>query len=69
VDDVVNEVMVVVWQRAAMFQPTVCVSAWLYGIAWNKAKKARLQRPQDAPEAPATRECGSHQDTPEQCCG
>jgi RNA polymerase sigma factor (sigma-70 family) len=46
VDDVVNEVMVVLWQRAAVFQPTVCVSAWLFGIARNKAKKARLQRPE-----------------------
>jgi RNA polymerase sigma-70 factor (ECF subfamily) len=68
VDDVVNEVMFVVWQRAAVFQPTVCVSAWLCGIAWNKAKKARLQRHQYAPEALATRECGSNQDNPEQRC-
>ena len=66
VDDVVNEVMFVVWQRAAVFKPTVCLSAWLIGIARNKAKKARIQRPQDAPEAPSTREWGSAQDTPEQ---
>jgi RNA polymerase sigma-70 factor (ECF subfamily) len=68
VDDVVNEVMFVVWQRAAVFPPTVCCSAWLFGIAWKKAKKARRQRHPYAPEAPALRECGSHQDTPEQLC-
>jgi RNA polymerase sigma-70 factor (ECF subfamily) len=66
VDDVVNEVLFVVWQRAAVFQPTVCVSAWLFGIARNKAKKARLQRPQDAPEAPCPRAWENTQDTPEQ---
>jgi RNA polymerase sigma-70 factor (ECF subfamily) len=66
VDDVVNEVMFVVWQRAAVSQPPGCFSAWLCGIARNKAKKARIQRHQDAPEAPSTRECGSNQDTPEQ---
>jgi RNA polymerase sigma-70 factor (ECF subfamily) len=68
VDDVVNEVMFVVWQRAAVFQPPGCVDAWLFGIAWKKARKARRQRPQDAPAAPSTRECGSSQDTPEQLC-
>jgi RNA polymerase sigma-70 factor (ECF subfamily) len=67
-DDVVNEVMFVVWQRAAVFQPTACVSAWLWGIAWNKAKKARRQRPRSAPEAPSPREWGRPQDTPEQLC-
>jgi RNA polymerase sigma-70 factor (ECF subfamily) len=66
VDDVVNEVMFVVWQRAAVFQPTACVSAWLCGIAWNKAKKARIQRHQYVPEALSTREWGSNQATPEQ---
>jgi RNA polymerase sigma factor (sigma-70 family) len=66
VDDVVNEVLFVVWQRAAVFPPTVCCFAWLCGIARNKARKARLQWPQDAPEAPSTREWESTQDTPEQ---
>jgi RNA polymerase sigma-70 factor (ECF subfamily) len=68
VDDVVNEVMFVVWRRAAVFQPPGCVAAWLCGIARNKAKKARLQRHPYAPEAPSTREWGSNPDTPEQLC-
>jgi RNA polymerase sigma factor (sigma-70 family) len=66
VDDVVNEVLFVVWQRAAVFPPTVCCFAWLCGIARNKARKARIQRHQYAPEAPSPREGGSNQDTPEQ---
>jgi RNA polymerase sigma-70 factor (ECF subfamily) len=65
VDDVVNEVLFVVWQRAAVFQPPGCVSTWLFSIACNKAKKSRIQRHQFASEAPSTRECGSNQDTPE----
>ena len=68
VDDVVNEVLFVVWQRAAVFQPPGCFAAWLCGIARNQAKKARIQRHQDAPEAPATRVWGSTPDTPEQLC-
>jgi RNA polymerase sigma-70 factor (ECF subfamily) len=69
VDDVVNEVMFVVWQRAAVLPPTGCFAAWLCGIARNKAKKARLQWPQNAPEVPSTREWGSHPATPEQLYG
>jgi RNA polymerase sigma factor (sigma-70 family) len=69
VDDVVNEVLFVVWQRAAVFPPTVCVSAWLCGIAQNKARKARRQWPQEALEVPAPREGESHPATPEQLCG
>jgi RNA polymerase sigma-70 factor, ECF subfamily len=66
VGEVMNEVMLVVWQRAAVFQPTVSFSAWLFGIAWNKATKARIQQHQYTPEAPPTRELGSNQDNPEQ---
>jgi RNA polymerase sigma factor (sigma-70 family) len=69
VDDVVNEVMFVVWQRAAVVPPTGCFAAWLCGMARHKAQKARLRWPQKAPEALATREWGSTPDTPEQLCG
>jgi RNA polymerase sigma-70 factor (ECF subfamily) len=66
VDDVMNEVMFVVWQRAAVFQPTACVSAWLFGIARKKAMKAQIQQHRYAPAAPPPREPGSNQDNPEQ---
>jgi RNA polymerase sigma-70 factor (ECF subfamily) len=65
VDDVVNEVMLVVWQQAALFRPTCRVSTWLFGIAWYKARKARkLPHPVPSPES-ATHETGSDQDNPE----
>jgi RNA polymerase sigma factor (sigma-70 family) len=65
VDEVVNEVMLVVWQQAARFRPTCRVSTWLFGIAWYKAHKARkLPHPRTPPES-ATHEMGSDQDNPE----
>jgi RNA polymerase sigma-70 factor (ECF subfamily) len=65
VDDVVNEVMLVVWQQAARFRPTCRVSTWLFGIAWYKAHKARKRpHPTPPPEA-TTHETGSDQDNPE----
>jgi len=55
IDEVVNDVMLVVWQRAACFQPTSSVSTWLFGIARNKVYKAanRRQPPLHLPDAPA----------------
>lgn len=65
VDDVVNEVMLVVWQQADRFRPTCRVSTWLFGIAWYKVHKARkLPQPSPPPES-ATHETGSDQDNPE----
>ena len=54
VDEVINDVMLVVWQRAASFQPTSSVSTWLFGIARNKAYKAgnRSQPPSHLPCSP-----------------
>jgi RNA polymerase sigma-70 factor (ECF subfamily) len=39
IDELVNDVMMVVWKDAAKFQPTARVSSWLFGIAHNKALK------------------------------
>lgn len=39
IDELVNDVMMVVWQNAAKFQPTSRVTSWLFGIAHNKALK------------------------------
>lgn len=61
IDEVVNEVMLVVWQQAALFRPTCRVSTWLFGIAWYKAHKAR-RLPQPSPPTAAM---GSDQDNPE----
>jgi RNA polymerase sigma-70 factor (ECF subfamily) len=69
VDEVVNEVMFVVWQRAAVFQPTACFSAWLFGIARKKAIKAWIRQHRYDPEALPPRDLGSNQAGPEQLLG
>ena len=65
VDEVLHDVMLVLWQQAALFRPTCRVSTWLFGIAWYKAHKAQKSPPQSAPPAPAAHEIGSHRDNPE----
>jgi RNA polymerase sigma-70 factor (ECF subfamily) len=41
VEETVNDVMLVVWESAAQFNPaTSRLSTWLFGIAHNKARKA-----------------------------
>jgi RNA polymerase sigma-70 factor, ECF subfamily len=41
VDEALNDVMLVVWQNAARFDPTASkLSTWMFGIAHNKALKA-----------------------------
>jgi RNA polymerase sigma-70 factor (ECF subfamily) len=65
VDEVLNEVMLVVWQQAARFQPMCRVSTWLCGIARHKAYKA--QHPQQQFPLPplSTHGRDSHQTNPE----
>lgn len=40
-DEVLNDVMMVLWQRATDCPSSVPLSAWLYGIARNKARSYR----------------------------
>ena len=40
-DDIVNDVMLVVWQKAAETTPQARLSTWLFGIAYHKALKAQ----------------------------
>jgi RNA polymerase sigma-70 factor (ECF subfamily) len=40
VEEVINDVMLVVWQNAARFDPSRRLSTWLFGIAHHKALKA-----------------------------
>jgi RNA polymerase sigma-70 factor (ECF subfamily) len=65
VDEVLQEVMLVVWQQAARFRPTCRVSTWLCGIARYKAYKARKPPPPSPPPPPAAHERGNHQADPE----
>ncbi|MGH8130880.1 MAG: sigma-70 family RNA polymerase sigma factor [Steroidobacteraceae bacterium] len=40
VDELINDVMFVVWQEAVRFEGRSRVSSWVFGIAWHKALKA-----------------------------
>jgi RNA polymerase sigma-70 factor (ECF subfamily) len=64
-DEVLQDVMLVVWQQAARFQPTCRVSTWLCGIARYKAYKVQKPSQPSRPLPPATPEPGSHQANPE----
>jgi RNA polymerase sigma factor (sigma-70 family) len=57
-EDVVHEVLVVVWTEAARFRYTSRLSTWIFGIAYHKALKAQaktakhpVDRPPVAPTA------------------
>jgi RNA polymerase sigma-70 factor (ECF subfamily) len=54
VDELINDVMFVVWQDAARFELRSKVSTWVFGIAWHKALKAldRQKRNAAAPSLP-----------------
>jgi RNA polymerase sigma-70 factor (ECF subfamily) len=38
-EDVINETMYVVWNKAATFDGSCKLSTWIFGIAFNKARK------------------------------
>ncbi len=49
VDEVLNDVMLALWQDAASCPPTVSLAAWLFGIARNKARMV-WRRASSSPE-------------------
>jgi len=66
IEEVVDDVMFVVWQQAARFDHTSRLSTWIFGIAYHKALKARAraghtpptvpaEEPQESPEGAMTR--------------
>ena len=48
VDELINDVMYVVWQDAARFERRSKVSTWVFAIAWHKALRA-LERQKRGP--------------------
>ncbi len=40
VEELINDVMFVVWQEAVRFESRSRVSTWIFGIAWHKALRA-----------------------------
>lgn len=53
-EDIVNEVMIVIWQQASEFQPTFRFSTWVFGIARRKALEAYRRTSRVPPEPPST---------------
>src|SRR5690348_14970509 len=45
VEEVLDDVMMVVWQTAASFRGTSKLSTWVFAIAYRKALKARVRWP------------------------
>jgi RNA polymerase sigma factor (sigma-70 family) len=40
IDEIINDVMYVVWEKAASYNPQCKPSTWIFGIAFNKARQA-----------------------------
>jgi RNA polymerase sigma-70 factor (ECF subfamily) len=40
IDEVINDVMYTVWEKAATYNHQCQVSTWIFGIAYNKARQA-----------------------------
>ena len=53
IEEVLDDVMFVVWQQATRFDHTSRLSTWIFGIAYHKALKARARVEQLPPELPA----------------
>lgn len=52
VDDLVNETMLVVWEKPGSFDYTSKVSTWIFGIAYRKALKAAAKQARRAGDLP-----------------
>lgn len=68
VEDVLDEVMFVVWKNARQFRGQSAVSSWIFGIAYRKAltairKEARYQAPLDRSTDVGTVAAGTSQDS------
>jgi RNA polymerase sigma-70 factor, ECF subfamily len=56
IDEVINDVMFVVWQEAGRFELRSKISTWIFGIAWRKALKALERQKRNALPLPAATE-------------
>jgi len=50
VEEVLNDVMLAVWKGAASFDGRSRVSTWIFGIAYHKALKVLVRRPEEPAE-------------------
>ena len=67
VDEAMNAAMLVVWQKASRFQPTMKLSTWLFGIARNKALRILKTSIRQSPSCLATERVAG-QAGPEDLC-
>jgi RNA polymerase sigma-70 factor (ECF subfamily) len=65
IEEVLDDVMLVVWQNASRFNHTSRVSTWIFGIAHFKALKARARLSGRAAEQPVTDDHAAEGDDPE----
>ncbi len=64
-EEVLDDVMVVVWQNASRFNHASKVSTWIFGIAHNKALKARARLSGRMSEQPVSDRHAADGDGPE----
>jgi RNA polymerase sigma factor (sigma-70 family) len=65
VEEVLDDVMFVVWQNAERFDYTSQLSTWIFGIAYHKALKARPRASKESSGTLPDTPLYSHQDDPE----
>jgi len=68
VEEVMNDTLMVVWDRAHSFNGASQLSTWIFGIAYRKAMKA-LRRQDDPVEDPWADARVSSEPTPEEALG
>jgi RNA polymerase sigma factor (sigma-70 family) len=54
IEEVLDDVMLVVWQNASRFNHTSRISTWMFGIAYHKALKALSRSANQLPDVPLT---------------
>jgi RNA polymerase sigma factor (sigma-70 family) len=64
-EEVLNDVMLVVWSEAARFRHQSRVSTWIFGIAYHKAWKVRAKTAMPPPGTPLLADPSSDQEDPE----
>jgi len=64
VEEVLNDTLMVVWERADSFNGASKLSTWIFGIAYRKAMKA-LRKQDDPIEDPQAEQRASLEPTPE----
>lgn len=69
VGEVINDVMLVVWQKAAEFDPDRRLSSWVFGIAHNKALKALARHSRKTLDPPPDPFIGNGLQDPDQLAG